>query len=80
MSKRKWWVLVVLCTIVLLCGAAVIYGNLRPSLKTYADANGVKMKFKTEGTSFLVYQNDEEWKEVFAKGVSRCFGIITVKR
>ncbi|MGG3282586.1 hypothetical protein [Paenibacillus solani] len=70
MSKRKWWVLVVLCTIVLLCGAAIIYENIRPSLKTYADADGVKMKFKTEGTSFLVYQNDEEWKEVFAKGVN----------
>lgn len=70
MSRRKWWVLAVLCAVVLLCGAAVIYENLRPSLKTYADANGVKMKFKTEGSSFLVYEHDEEWKEIFAKGVN----------
>ncbi|MEC0255154.1 hypothetical protein [Paenibacillus lautus] len=70
MSRRKWWVIAALFTIVLLCGAAVILGYLRPSLKTYADADGVKMKFKTEGTSFLVYEDDEVWKEVFAKGVN----------
>lgn len=28
------------------------------------------MKFKTEGTSFLEYEDDEVWKEVFAKGVN----------
>ena len=67
MSRRKWWVIAALFTIVLLCGAAVILGYLRPSLKTYADADGVKMKFKTEGTSFLVYEDDEVWKEVLPK-------------
>lgn len=30
----------------------------------------MKMKFKTEGTSFLVYEEEEVWKEIFVKGVN----------
>ncbi|MFC7681859.1 hypothetical protein [Paenibacillus sp. GCM10028914] len=70
MSKRKRWTLLGTLTVVLLCGGAAIFGFSKPSLTTFADPDGTKMKFKTEGTSFLLYGEDEQWKEMFVKGVN----------
>lgn len=70
MSKRKWIVIVCLLTVMLLCGVAVIFGWMRPSLPAYADADGVQMKFKTEGTEFQVYDEHGNWQTMFAKGVN----------
>lgn len=70
MSKRKRWMLLGTLTVVLLCGGAAIFGYFQSSLTTYADADGKKMKFKTEGTSFLLYGEDEQWNDIFVKGVN----------
>ncbi len=57
-------------TVVLLCGGAAIFGYFKPSLTTFADTDGKKMKFRTEGTSFLQYDENEQWKDLFVKGVN----------
>ncbi|MGM1045929.1 MAG: hypothetical protein ACQEXX_07280 [Bacillota bacterium] len=70
MSKTKRWVLLGVLIVVLLCGTAAIFGFFRPSLKTFADTDGTKLKFKTEGTGFLLYGENEKWNEMFVKGVN----------
>lgn len=70
MSKRTRRTLLGFLTVLLLCGGAAVFEFSKPSIKTYAETDGTKMKFKTEGTSFLLYGEDEQWKDMFVKGVN----------
>lgn len=70
MSRRKLIMVAALFTASLLCSVAVIFGFMRPSLPTYADADGTQMKFRTEGTDFQVYDENGNWQTMFAKGVN----------
>lgn len=70
MSKRKQWMLAGVLTLLLICGAAAIFGFSRPSFKSFVDGDGMKMKFKTEGTRFLQYGENGQWSEMFVKGVN----------
>lgn len=70
MIRKKKWMLAGTLSLLVLIGAAAIFGFTRPSLTTFADEDGVKMKFKTEGDRFLEYGADGQWNEIFVKGVN----------
>ncbi|WP_106768142.1 hypothetical protein [Paenibacillus faecalis] len=70
MNLKGRWMLLGILVFILFCGIAAVFGFFRPSLKTFADPDGTKMKFKTEGADFLVYGESEQWNEMFVKGVN----------